>query len=529
MFDVMIVEDDQQARDRLKTIIDWETLPVRLACEAADSNTAMELYLLHRPKILITDIRIPIISGVELAEMLKKEDPDLQIIVITGYEDFEMARRSVNVGVVDLLRKPIFKDAINSSLKKVVDHFWNKQQERYSANFLEQLIEEHLPQLQETFIANLLRKPTVDAARIEAQFQQLGIRCEGPYYAVVMLMVQLPEGISLGHETMLLQDALSANLLENGFQVYSFVDSHSRLSGIISSPTADPDNAIEEILIRTRDQVSFLIGAQVLAGIGHTVNSLSQLHESRSGALTALNYQCILGSDSIMHFKNMEQMDTVFHTQESIHAYLLQKFRENNFPAITTAVHNHITVLSAYGNPLKNIKSFLFEYVQNITNEALRLDLELYRIESYVPAILHLIQNDPAEVCAEEILHLTEQLLNALFFRRETKSSYLISMAKDYIQSNLGNERLNLEAVSDHVGLSRIYFCKLFHQVEGISFSSYLRQERIKKAKELLLTTNLKVFEVSDAVGFSNAKYFSFAFKQFTGLTPLEFKNQPRN
>ena len=107
MFDVMIVEDDQQARERLKTIIDWKSLPIRLVCEAADSNTAIELYLLHRPKILITDIRIPIISGVDLAETLKQEDPDLQIIVITGYDDFEMARRSVNVGVVDLLRKPI--------------------------------------------------------------------------------------------------------------------------------------------------------------------------------------------------------------------------------------------------------------------------------------------------------------------------------------------------------------------------------------------------------------------------------------
>ena len=117
-------------------------------------------------------------------------------------------------------------------------------------------------------------------------------------------------------------------------------------------------------------------------------------------------------------------------------------------------------------------------------------------------------------------------MLKALNGRKNGESNHLMRLAKAYISEHLGDENLCLESVSEHIGLSRIYFCKLFHQMEGTSFSSYLKQERIEKAKNLLLTTNLKVFEISCAVGFSQAKYFGYVFKQAVGLTPVEFQRQ---
>ena len=119
---------------------------------------------------------------------------------------------------------------------------------------------------------------------------------------------------------------------------------------------------------------------------------------------------------------------------------------------------------------------------------------------------------------------LTEQILKHISVHRTSESNHLLNMAKDYIRDNLGNSSLNLEAVSDHVGLSRVYFCKLFHQMEGINFNAYLKKARIEQAKHLLLTTNMKVFEVSNAVGFSHAKYFGFVFKEAVGQTPVEFQ-----
>ena len=145
------------------------------------------------------------------------------------------------------------------------------------------------------------------------------------------------------------------------------------------------------------------------------------------------------------------------------------------------------------------------------------------RFENYVPSVLSLMQSDiPA--ATEAVVKLVEQIINHISNHGTTESNHLLSMAKEYVRDHIADDRLNLEAVSNHVGLSRVYFCKLFHQMEGISFSAYLKTIRIEKAKQLLMTTNLKIFEVSSAVGFSHAKYFGQVFKQEVGQTPVEFQ-----
>ena len=156
MYKVMIIDDDTQVRERLKAIIDWKGLPLELVCEAGDSDTALEMYLLYRPKIIISDISIPVISGLELAEIMRKEDSDLQFIIITGYNDFEWAKQSVRLGAIDLMSKPVFPEEINRSLNKVINFFTKKQQEQSSVDFLHGLVTENLPKMQETYMMNLI-------------------------------------------------------------------------------------------------------------------------------------------------------------------------------------------------------------------------------------------------------------------------------------------------------------------------------------------------------------------------------------
>jgi two-component system response regulator YesN len=123
------------------------------------------------------------------------------------------------------------------------------------------------------------------------------------------------------------------------------------------------------------------------------------------------------------------------------------------------------------------------------------------------------------------VCKLTKQLLNSLFQKQQESQNQLIELAKNYIHENLGNEKLDLGMVSDHIGLSKIYFCKLFHKEEGISFSDYLNAQRIALAKKLLNESILKVFEISYETGYSNPKYFHYVFKRLVGVTPLEFRN----
>ena len=527
MYKTMIIDDDAAIRERLKDIIDWQGLSLELVCEAGDSDTALEMYLLYRPKIIISDISIPRISGLELAEVMRREDADIQFIIITGYNDFEWAKQSVRLGAIDLLSKPVFAETINESLLKAVRYFRAKQQKKSSVDFLKKLVSENLPQMQENFMMGLLTKTGGDPENLKKQLRFLQIRCPGPYYAVAILAVHtFPTGMEEDVGLFLLRDTLTSAMAESGFETLVLMDTHARLNCIVSTAADNPDDQIEMVVTKVEEQLRFLTGMRLVSGIGPTVDGLSRLQESRSGALTAINYQCILGETTVMHFKNMERMDMVFHSQEAIHAYLKKLFRESAYENIASAVKNHVTALSGQGpKAKKHIQNFLFEYMQDITGEALRLGISVERFENYLPAMMRLLQPD-GDAPVDDVLLFTEQIMACIDGRKNDESNHLIQMAKRFIDEHLDDEGICLESVSDHIGLSRIYFCKLFHKVEGISFNTYLKQERIDRAKKLLLTTNMKVFEISSAVGFSQAKYFGYVFKQMVGLTPGEFQRQ---
>lgn len=208
---------------------------------------------------------------------------------------------------------------------------------------------------------------------------------------------------------------------------------------------------------------------------------------------------------------------------EYAHVYdrLQEYFREKKFEELERLFRDYTNEL-LQDNP-RLAELFLFRCLQRLTRESMRIGETPERFESYLPAVVALLQSDCPK-CIDEIIRLTEQILKHNMARRTGESNHLLSMAKDYVSEHLADENLNLERVSDHVGLSRVYFCKLFHQLEGVSFNSYLKRLRIERAKQLLMTTNMKVYEVSNAVGFSHAKYFGTVFKECVGETPMEFQ-----
>lgn len=524
MYKVMIIDDDDHIREWLKTIIDWDSLPIELVCEAADSDTAIELYLLHRPKIIISDINIPIISGLELAEILKKEDPDLQFIIITGFDDFELVKQTVRLGAIDLLSKPIIPETINSSLKKVVDKFRITQEKQSSVSFLRQLVTQNLPELQKSFMLNLISNPPEEITNLEARFRQLNIPCPGPFYTVAVIKIQISSTLNAEGQQKFIQDSLATSFNQQGLPCISYLDSHNKLNCIISSTQKEPDNEIEDIIIKVQEQLHFSTECRFLAGIGSTVSSLSELYHSRREATSALKYQHILGNSSVMHYKNMAQLDTQLNPQETIHSLLLQSFQEGDFSTITSMLKKQVANLEKYpSSDQPSVQQFLFEYVQNISKETLRMGLSLNHIDSYIPTLVQLMHGNNEE-SLDDVLKLSEQILKQINRKKTDEGIRLITKAKEYVKVNFHDKSLCLESVSDHIGLSKIYFCKLFHQLEGISFSVFLKQVRIDHAKHLLSTTKMRASEISEAAGFSSPKYFGYVFKQIVGQTPMEFQ-----
>lgn len=526
MFDIMIIDDDATVRENLKNIILWDQMNIRLVCEAEDGETARELYYTYRPKIVITDINIPVISGLDLVEMLKQEDPDLLFIVITGYTDFELAQRSLNLNAFKLLSKPVFPDAINHSIREAVEFLNNSRNQKKQMDELQELMMASLPQMQETFMFKLLRHPPKDSEFIQTRLRQLKIAFPEPRYIVALVTTHVSFQDLDDQDVVLLylKKTLSQTLAQEGLQSFSVIDSDSRINCIINMPVDYTISKIESVFVKLSEQMRYVHEAQIYAGIGMQVQNLSQIHVSWQAAVSSLKYRSLLGNEDIVFYDNLKQIDEL-HLQTPISSYLKNRFREGNLEVISNTLRNHVEDLRQ--NPSENrntVRAFLLEYITNISSEAVKFGLDLDQLSSYQELLLRLFQNRDLSSCVEDALNLTAYLLKEIEHKRDNNSNYLIGMAKEYIRNNLNDKELDLDKVCNHVGLSRFYFSKLFHQTEQMGFSAYLKAERINLAKKLLRTTNLRVFEISDACGFSNAKYFSYVFKQTVGEKPLDYQ-----
>ena len=530
MYDVMIIDDDQPIRERLKSIIKWEEAGLRLVCEAEDSDTGRELFMLNRPKIIVTDINIPIITGLDLAEEISTIDPEVRFIVITGYNDFEYVRTSVKLGAIDLISKPIMPDEINASLKKATAYFDRIRNEQLSSKNMRLLLEENLPVLREKFISYLLNHTrNYNESEIIKKFKSLQLNIMGNYYSVVLIFPILGSLHSADSDRVLVtvRNTCEKLLIKAGYKVYSFYDNNYRLNCLLSCESRERSDRIEEVTQDIHESLKFYWNIEVFAGIGLPMENITKLHVTRHEAFIALNYQGVLECGPVINYKNVARLDTPdFPDKSEIIRQAVISLKNNDLDEMCRLIKNEITVLfSNNKNYLQQAKKIVFEFISSVIVEYTSLGIDIPSLAKYSDIYIKIFSSKNIQTLLQYMYDFTLGISSELVQKHCKSKNMLIKMAKDFIRDNLGNEDLNLDMVSYHIGLSRVYFCKLFHKEESQSFSEYLNTERVNKAKKILTESNMKVYEVSYATGYKNTKYFNYIFKRITGATPLEYRH----
>ena len=538
----MIVDDEQDIRERLKSMIEWERLSLNMVCEAGDSDSAQDMFILYKPKIVIMDINIPIISGIELAKQFLAIDAETRFIIITGFTDFEFVKSSVKLGAVDLISKPIMPDEINQSLESLINYFRKIGEEHANSILINELIAENRPMLIKQTISSLLlsdrnlsdRNGGTDKQlkRLKALYPEL----ERRKAAVVIIVCEQDGNEALGFDSILVavRNITDELLKSAGFSVYTYFDDLSNLVCTVSWDTGEGDEELEKAIHLIREKLSFYYGIHIIAGIGQPVDSLEGLRDSYQKAKMAYSNKSALEGEKIISFRDIAQIDVpVVLNTDTVIKELSILFREGREPEITQIINSFCTVKGgideasgqSYAEWLEKIREFAFSYIAGLVSDCISLGIGSPAINKLPGALVKLSTlADPhsVSVCLTE---LTKDLLEEFSRKRSKNKNQLIGHSKAYIDQHLSDMHMNLDKVSRHIGLSSVYFCKLFHKEAGISFNDYLNTARVEKAKELLLQTPLKVYEVGEAVGYSNVQYFNYVFKRFSGFTPLEYKN----
>jgi two-component system response regulator YesN len=530
---VAIIDDERQVLQGMKRAIPWDELDAEWSGEAMNGADGLNIIRSAQPDIVITDIYMPLINGLDMIEQLRKEGFGGKIIILSGYSDFEYARQALRYNVSDYVSKPISIPTLKTILAKVIQELTEEEEKRMKQGELEQKL-----MLYEPFI----EKEWVRSAAVGTLDSSYGEHLPKPYrywkssHHAVMGIELVREGracqCSLS-DWNLFRFAVSNIICEWARKTFPFVEYaelHSTRAVIITHPQSDhgaeAQKAMEELGARIIDSIKSYLKLDCRVGIGGIKTAWTCIPDSTEEAFRAMDtrHKRLSGSSELFVYHGMED------SGEKQAVLLPVKVSYELANAIKSAQEQEAQelVVELTGG-LREQPGITPEYVQMLGSEL--WGIIAYCLYEVGQVLEDLFDND---LIAKEIKGLIrpEQLqlwlqekISVICGSRQWKGSSkhrrVVDFMTQYIHEHYA-EDLTLADLSDKVFISRNHLSIIFKNITGETFNTYLTRVRIEKARELLLEGNMLVYEVAEMVGYKNVPYFSTLFKKMTGMNPTD-------
>lgn len=527
MYKLMIVEDEPLARAAIMKIIDFSTFGFEVVAVCEDGQEAWEKYLALLPDLVITDICMPFVSGLELAGKIAEQGRGTRVIILTGYDDFNYARQAITHQVSDYVLKPITSKEFSQVLQNAATALTEQKQLQEQIQIARRELQLVTPLARDQLL-NRLIQGTVEPTSIQGELETFGLPLSQSLYQISLVSINnLKDTLTqLNVNTELLQFML-ANIIselaasEKGFITFTLSD--GRLAILASAPIAadlySKHQDLAESVFQTLKQT---LGVKVTIALGDTTDELSTLETSYKSAVKCLSYKDLLPQSTIITPQTLQKKNLHF-AFDSFAEELLLLIRLQDQEKLQNLVKRTTSTLRLSGMP----KSTLLSECQQVLHKIRRILLPEAGIEEQ-----DWIVDWPPEEKEIDFYPLLEQWLGnfsnqatkVLKSSRHGTSQRLGAMATEYIKENYSNSHLSLMEVCQHLSVSMSYFSLFFKESTGKTFIEYVTELRMEKAKELLSSTDLMLYTVAERVGYENPAYFTVAFKKNAGVSPKEYR-----
>ncbi len=530
MIKIFLVEDEIIIRRGIKNSIDWEKEGYEFSGEASDGELALPMIKKRHPDILITDIKMPFMDGLELSRLVKKVLPDIKILILSGYNEFEYAKQAIKIGVTDYLLKPISSERLLEVLGNVRKQI---QQEKDLVKRYNRDMQENLEQEKLKFLNQLLQgQLSVGEALEEAGKFDIGLSAERYRFLLFKILNNREQTLAYGEIVeafnrieMAVREIKDVTLFQRGIQGWVFL-----ISGDSDGGIQKRSEELKEVLEETMRKFPEI---EYFGGMGEAVLRIRDFKKAFISADKAFANRFICSSNQIIMSAEQEKLQDSMQFTELVNV-------ENGRKVLERFLCN--------GTP-EEIDSFLETYFQEISEKNLKSTLmrQYIIMDFFVSASVFCenksISGNSLHAAAErlklslqkadslpKIKGLISELLNSIFEARDMVSGYrysdMIQEAKRYIQEHYMSEDVSLNAVSAKVNMSPSYFSSIFSKEVGKTFVMYLTEVRMEKAKELLMCSSMKTSEIGFEVGYKDSHYFSYIFKKTQNCTPKEYRQR---
>lgn len=532
MLKVIIADDEKWVRTTIRTLIPFEKLDMKLVGEASNGIEALELCKVYEPDIILTDIMMPGLTGLDLIKELKRSRSQVKIAIISGYSDFEYAKTAMRSGITDYLLKPLEEN----ELLQVLERFKQEIEEELRLTLRNDLGKEQLklavPVLKEAFLKRLVSQNTYTMEKIRTSLLEYGIEFKENTFYVVLFSTD-SENASVSEDDTDYKAQIIRRVMKKYMGAVSFAD---KGTAPVFISIVNCRNKIDmERLAAAVDLCGRIFKKRfdttISAGLSEISHQLCLLHQLYAQAEKALDMRFWAGPGKLHTYSPgiLAKEPDLPLTDELLNRIILN-LKLSNIQTALSHVDNVLEDLKKQPDiDPRFVREYYWQLVQSIIS-ILNIQLPFIRFET------RLTGEQPYEritgtAFADRLAEYTKELLLRVFDffhdKNPVNNTNIIDNAKKIIEANYAGD-ISLEHVARHVHLSPAYLSELFKKETGMSFVDYKTVVRIDNAKRLLNSTVLNISDVSERVGYSDPKYFSKLFKKITGKTVYDYRKEGR-
>lgn len=535
MLKVFLAEDESIIRETLRDSVPWEKHGYSFVGEAADGELALPLIRQTKPDVLITDILMPFLDGLELSRQVLRELPETKIVILSGYDEFEYARRAISIGVEQYLLKPVTK----TGLLEVLDGIREKiESERSQGNFLAQfhLEDQEYEQYARRRFFERAVSGRLDEEQIRAEAAQLELDLDARCWSIAFFSVP-PEAVgpNQGYSETLAQarKGIFEFFLQKPEEYLLVRWNLNAFALLIKCVDGDFDGCVRRcvdvIAGRHRSCVPepdwyVAVGpaARRLDGLPACFEKVSRLWSQRyivpaRHVLTDENARLLAspGGGSRLHQLDITRVDP---------AILLGVMKTATADEVDGFVAQYIDSVAPALDFLPSLHYLMLSVRFTAVQYALTLGVKQ---EDFLPCLPPHDLSGQITTVPELSAYFRDTLLAAVSLRERTSSSRsqgVLAQALRYIDENYTLENMSLNRVARQVNISSNYLSAMFSQEMGCTLTEYITNKRMEKAKEILRSSDKRSGEIAFEVGYHDAHYFSFLFKKTQGCTPRDYR-----
>lgn len=510
MYRILVADDESVIREGIKCLFDYESLGFTVCGEAADGPQALERILQLQPDVVLMDIRMPGMTGLEVADHARRQGFAGHIVIISSFTDFRYAQEAIRYGVQSYLTKPIDDDELESILRQIKSDLDKKAEDSSASRHYRQ--KAHYSIIREILQGTAdLQHPSLADLHLNADRYQVVI-CEKyaenspDYEAQLESLLKFPNR-------------------DNG--AYDHITFHSNEVYLLKG-----SSVIQTF--RERLGRKFATGS-LFVTLGSAVSSLEEVPRSYQDA-SRLKERRFFCSESL-HVLDCDTLSDVQAGPPIICSALAKQYADLLLNRIQSFNHNSMVQLMdeiqqklcESSDTIESIKMFLVSIYIQVKNHMLHLypnDMAPFDSSS------NLIGGIEKSVYLSQIVVLIQDRFDAIISALGTSNrDTVLDEILHYIHHNYASN-ITLEDISQLFGYNRSYLGKIFSKKMGQNFNSYIDQVRIERSKELLLSDDAKVYSIAARVGYKNVDYFHIKFKKYVGISPAEYrkryKDQPQ-